>query len=315
MTGLPVRKLFLPAAVALLAALAAHAQDGPRDMGRAHDHVYPGLDREHEGQWKGPFFFIQLADTQFGMFNMDQSWERETELFSRTVEHINRLKPRFAIVCGDLVNQGPGGKSNPEQVREFQRIAARVDPAIPLVCVCGNHDVGNRPTAATLASYRREFGDDWFTFWVGGVCNLVLNSSLYSDPTGAPAEQEKQDAWLRATLETARRDNPRHMLLFQHHSWFLERPDEPDQYFNIPRVRRDPALALLRQAGVRAVFAGHYHRNAWGKDGNMEMVTTGPVGKPLGKDPSGLRIVKVYEDRIEHAYYGLDEVPRSVNLE
>ena len=30
---------------------------------------------------------------------------------------------------------------------------------------------------------------------------------------------------------------------------------------------------------VSHVFAGHYHRNAFGADGVMEMVTTGPVGK------------------------------------
>ena len=44
------------------------------------------------------------------------------------------------------------------------------------------------------------------------------------------------------------------------------------------------------------------------------MVTTGPVGYPLGDDPSGLRIVKVYRDRIEHAYYGLDTIPETIKL-
>jgi serine/threonine-protein phosphatase CPPED1 len=281
----------------------------------ARDGVYPGLTREREGQWRGPFFFIQLADTQFGMFNADQSWEQETDLFTRAVMHINRLKPRFAIVCGDLVNQPPPGPAFVPQVREFQRIARQVDPAIPLVCVCGNHDVGNRPTPASLAAYRKEFGDDRFSFWAGGVCCIVLNSSLYSDPSAAPEEQERQHAWLRDELAAARRAGPKHLLVFQHHPWFLAKPDDPDQYFTIPRVRRGPALELLREAGVRAVFAGHYHRNAHGADGPMEMVTTGPVGKPLGKDPSGLRIVKVYADRLEHAYHGLDSVPQTVELE
>ncbi len=39
------------------------------------------------------------------------------------------------------------------------------------------------------------------------------------------------------------------------------------------------------------------------------MVTTGPVGKPLGDDPSGLRIVRVGEAGLDHAYFALDEVP------
>ena len=46
----------------------------------------------------------------------------------------------------------------------------------------------------------------------------------------------------------------------------------------------------------------------------MLMVISGPVGYPPGDDPSGLRIVKVYDDRIEHRYYGMDDVPDSVTL-
>lgn len=47
----------------------------------------------------------------------------------------------------------------------------------------------------------------------------------------------------------------------------------------------------------------------------MELVTTSALGKPLGKAPSGMRIVKVYKERIEHEYYGLDEIPDTVELE
>lgn len=280
----------------------------------ARDRGFPGLDAAREGRWHGPFFFAQLADTQFGMFDKDERWEKETELFNRAVDAINRLRPRFVIICGDLVNQAPGGRFHGPQVQEFQRIARRIDPRIPLVCVCGNHDVANRPTPATLATYRREFGDDWFSFQVGGTYGIVLNSSLYSDPTGAPEEQARQEAWFAAELERAKSSGAKHIFVFQHHPWFLAKPDDADQYFTIPQVRRAPALALMRKAGVRAVFAGHYHRNAYGKDGEMEMITTSAVGKPLGKDPSGFRIVKVFEDRIEHRYHGLEELPEKVEL-
>ncbi|GAH76052.1 unnamed protein product, partial [marine sediment metagenome] len=42
---------------------------------------------------------------------------------------------------------------------------------------------------------------------------------------------------------------------------------------------------------------------------------TSAVGKPLGDAPSGLRIVKVFTDSIEHIYYGLDEIPDSIRFE
>jgi 3',5'-cyclic AMP phosphodiesterase CpdA len=276
---------------------------------KARRGICPDLTHRLQGKWSGPFFFIQLTDTQFGMFDSDQSWEKEMALFSRGVEAINRLRPRFAIMCGDMVNQAPGGPAHAEQVADFQRIARRVDPGIPFLCLSGNHDVGNRPTPEALAVYRSEFGDDWFSFCAGGVCCVVLNSNLYWDPTGAPDEQLRQERWLARRLQRARTRGAKHILLFQHHPWFLSAPDDPDDYFTIPRARRDRALTLLRRAGVRAVFAGHYHRNAYGWDGDLEMITSSALGQPLAADPSGLRIVKVFEDRIEHAYYGLDRVP------
>ena len=39
------------------------------------------------------------------------------------------------------------------------------------------------PTRETIADYRESFGDDFFCFWVRGVCFLVLNSQFYEDPS------------------------------------------------------------------------------------------------------------------------------------
>ncbi len=60
---------------------------------------------------------------------------------------------------------------------------------------------------------------------------------------------------------------------------------------------------------VDAIFSGHLHNNAQGEYKGIRLVTTSAVGKPLADAPSGLRIVKVYNDRIEHKYYGHDELP------
>jgi len=47
----------------------------------------------------------------------------------------------------------------------------------------------------------------------------------------------------------------------------------------------------------------------------MEMVTTSAVGRPLGNDPSGFRIVRVWEHNIKHQYYGLDHMPAIISLD
>ena len=82
----------------------------------------------------------------------------------------------------------------------------------------------------------------------------------------------------------------------------------------IPKERRRVIPELLKAHNVVAVFSGHWHRNVYGFDGEFQMVTSGPVGYPLGDDPSGYRIVKVHPDRVEHDYYALGSGPDSMEL-
>lgn len=57
------------------------------------------------------------------------------------------------------------------------------------------------------------------------------------------------------------------------------------------------------------IFTGHYHRNCTGFYKKLELVTTCAIGAPMGEDPSGLRIVKMYENNIIHTYYSLEQIP------
>jgi 3',5'-cyclic AMP phosphodiesterase CpdA len=265
-------------------------------------------------------YFLQMADTQFGMWSTPRlylllgwsgdpdSFERETRNMERAIAHANRLRPDFVIVCGDLTDT-PGHAG---QIAEFERIAAQLDAGIPLYVVAGNHDVENAPTTESLAAYRKTFGPDYFSFRVKDVFGIVLNSQLIHSPERVPHEADEQRTWLKGELARAKASGAAQVLVFQHHPYFLEVPDEDDQYFNIPSSRHRPYLGLFREAGVRAIFAGHYHRNAHGFDGDLEMITTGPVGMPLGVDPSGFRIVRAGPDGLEHVYYGLDAVPESL---
>ena len=237
---------------------------------------------------------------------------QEAKNAERAVDHINRLKPRFVVVCGDLTHPPPGKPGYEGELEKFIRIFGKIDPSIPLIAVAGNHDVGNDSSPGGVAAYEKSFGDDHFSFWIGGVRGLAINSSLYRGAESPP--RARQDEWFHAQLDAAEKDPATHLLVFQHHSWFLKDPAEKTGYFNIPIERRTPALERMKRAGVRAVFAGHYHGNAIGKDGDLEMITNGPVGRTLRKDPSGLRIVEVYKDRIEHAYHALDRVPKAVSL-
>jgi 3',5'-cyclic AMP phosphodiesterase CpdA len=255
-----------------------------------------------------PFFFIQASDPQFGMFAQDRNFRQETANWQFVIANVNRLHPAFLIVCGDLTNR----TGDAAQIAEYKRIAGQLDRSIHLYNVPGNHDVGNEPTPATLAAYRSNFGKDYYAFREGALYAIVLDSGLMKAP-GAPGqpiaeEAAKQEKWLEAELGRAKAAGAT-PVIFLHHPFFLEKPDEPEQYFNLPLETRTRILSLLHRYGVRFIFAGHYHRNSWGRDGDLEMITTGPAGMPIGPDPSGFRIAELLGSTLVQQYYSLGSIP------
>lgn len=251
--------------------------------------------------------FLQMSDPQFGMYSKDQNFVHETANFEFAIATANRLKPAFVVVTGDLINQA----GNAAQSAEYHRIAARLAPGIRLFNVPGNHDVGNEPTRDSLAIYRERFGPDYYTFHVGGITGIVLNSNLEKAVQNVPDEASKMEAWFQEELAKAKAGGGR-VIVFQHIPFFLTDANEEDQYFNIPRETRARYLKLLHEHGVEYVFAGHYHRNSEGHDGALDMVTTGPVGMPLEGAKSGIRIVWVTPAGVKHQYYDFGDLPETL---
>ena len=254
------------------------------------------------------FFFLQMSDPQFGMYTADGEFSQETANFEFAIANANRLRPAFVVVCGDLINK----PADPDQAAEYLRIAGKLDPSIKLYSVAGNHDVRNEPTPESLAAYRRKFGPDYYSFRYQDFAGIVIDSSLIQHPGKAPEEAARQEQWIASELEKVKREGARRIAIFQHIPWFLENVDEADQYFNLPKAARQKYLPLFQRYGVTYAFAGHYHRNAYAQAGSFHVITTGPVGKPLGPDPSGIRVVIVRESTGESEYYGLGNIPNQV---
>jgi serine/threonine-protein phosphatase CPPED1 len=254
-------------------------------------------------------FFIQMTDPQFGMITANGDFQQETANFEFAVATANRLRPRFVIVTGDLVNK-PGDEA---QIAEYERISKRLAPGIRMHHLPGNHDVGNEPSLEDLARYRKRFGPDYYSFRDGPLYGIVLNSVLLHSPQRVPEELERQNVWLAAELEKAKQSGSAHIVVFMHHPLFMQNADERDQYFNIPLMRRKPLLEVLRSAGVRWVFCGHAHRNAMAAYGALTVVTTGPVGKPLGGAQSGIRLIWLDTQGLIHRYAQFGDLPASAD--
>lgn len=252
------------------------------------------------------FYFIQMSDPQLGMWEKNKSFVRETDLMERAVAAVNKLNPAFVVITGDLVNDGKDRK----QIGEFKRLCARVRKEIPVYVLPGNHDLCQEAEEPVVKAYIEEYGYDCFSFQLKNCCFIGLNTPVVF--AGREERELSQRVWMEKVLENAGKCN--HRILFTHYPFFLKSADEPDQYFNIPLKKRGAYLNLFEKYRVDAVFAGHLHYNAWSQSGRLQAVVTGAVCYPLGNDPAGFRIVRVYPDRIESDYYALDAIPEKVEL-
>ena len=45
--------------------------------------------------------------TRLGMLHMDKSWAEELTMLKLAIDHVNRLRPRFLLISGDLTNAWP----------------------------------------------------------------------------------------------------------------------------------------------------------------------------------------------------------------
>ncbi len=253
------------------------------------------------------YFFIQISDTQFGMFHKNKSFEKETVLYQKAVDGINRLNPEFVVITGDFVND----QNSREQINEFKRLTAEINPQIQVYYLPGNHDVGAMPDKNSLKEYRKNYGKDRFVFSHKGSLFIGFNTSLIKGKL--EKEESKQYQWLNRKLR--RGVDLNHTFVFCHYPFFIQHVDEPTAYANIDIEYRRKYLDLFVATGVDVVFSGHHHNNILNTYRELELVTTGSAGKPLGDAPSGMRIIKVQGEKIEHKYFGFDELPETIDYQ
>ena len=205
----------------------------------------------------------------------------------------------------------------PQRCMRSKLRTSKLDASIPLVCVCGNHDVGNVPNRRTIDAWKRDFGQDYFGFWCGGCRCICLNTQLcnalehgrwqdggsHSHVSAVDRDESQtlaraQDSWLRAEVESlAQQHTPAvHVMAFAHIPPFIRRVEEAKGYYNLePGVRKD-LLDTLKAARCSKLFCGHYHSNAGGwyaedEEARLEVVITGAAGAAIP--------LKVPEDDVE----------------
>jgi 3',5'-cyclic AMP phosphodiesterase CpdA len=274
-----------------------------------------------------PFEFVFMADCQLGAYatfsGMTESevarfaqrdmrvemvprvegFEWDAERYREAIGAANALRPDFVVMGGDMIDD----PASQDQYETLMEITAGLDADIPMYWVPGNHDIAEDtivPTPGRIAAYREAFGPDYYAFDHGGVRFIALNTVVIDHPEQSGDALAEQMDFLRREIDLVVESGARG-IVFGHHPLFTREPHEGDTYWNLPGDRRRSLLAEFHRGRITHAFAGHWHRNSVARDGAFEMVTSGPVGYPLGEDPSGIRVVRVEPGRIMHHYHGL----------
>jgi len=250
----------------------------------------------------GEFSFVQLCDTQLGM----GGYEHDVATFTEAVDQINRLNPDFVLICGDLVQD-----RNEKSFADFKRI--RNGFSVPCHCAPGNHDVGNTPTAESLAYYRSVIGEDYYSFDHKGHTFVIVNTQLWK--VDVPEESELQDVWLEEVLKTADgKDAP--VFVVGHYPLFLGDPDEAEEYMNLPVAKRQELLNLFERHGVVAVLGGHTHKLTINEYNGIQMVNGETTSKNFDKRPMGFRLWRVPESgKTAHTFVPLESEKKEQHVE
>ena len=250
-----------------------------------------------------PFFFLQLSDPQFGFMDNNKSISAETEAMNKAVTAINQLKPPFVVITGDFVNNS----KSKEQIAAYKSMIAQIDSSVKVYMIPGNHDIG-KVSRASIDNYKKNYGETHFSFRYGDCAFIGIDSNIIKEED--KEREEVQFKWLEQELQKTK--DARFKFVFTHCSVFLKRMDEPVNYSNFSLPMREKYVRLFQKYGVNAIFAGHLHNNAYGKVGDMEMITIGPVGKVLGTGYQGMNLVKVYPERFISEFIALNQFPKEV---
>lgn len=257
---------------------------------------------QEQAQERTPFF-VQIADPQLGFINKSDDFSPEQERMERIIAKVNRLQPDFVVFAGDLVHWPTN-----EAREAFDELCKGFDRSIPIYFLPGNHDVGNDATDKAIEEFVAHYGSDRFvhrqrTYSIVGYNSCVIKAETDAEP--------KEYRWLRKQLRRLPRRRP--AIVVAHHPIFVSKPDEEVTYENLTPEMRAKYLALFERFGVDLALAGHLHMCARATYNDIELVTSGPAGRTLGRDGSGITIVTIRNGAAQATYYEIDQIPDKID--
>jgi len=185
------------------------------------------------------FTFAILGDKTTGS---EEGWP----FFDRAVEEINRLRPDFVIMVGDLI-QGYVSDSNivSKMWQEFTTHAQRLE--VPLFVLPGNHDISNE---MMYDYWDKHVGLRYYSFVYQNSLFLLLNTEEYKKTREGQLGKVQLD-FIKKQLKIHKKVN--HIFFFMHKPMWRINDIEDEAMGEWPQV-----LSWLKGKNA-TIFAGHKH--------------------------------------------------------
>lgn len=197
------------------------------------------------------FTVVQISDTHLGA-----STRLFRANFDRVAAALNRLRPDLIVHTGDVSMDGADREAD-------LACAVSAHAWLPgsVLCVPGNHDVGDHPERALhqpvddarLNRFCGRIGSDRWVEDREGWRLLGLNSQVM----GAHRRADAQAAMIADALDTL---GDRRLAVFIHKPFFTADPAETTfDYWSVPPSARGPLGAVMAHPALRLVASGHLH--------------------------------------------------------
>lgn len=207
------------------------------------------------------FTFVQITDTHFG--EKDNS-----ERTVKVVEAISKLPMKIGFIAhtGDITADRI---YDPGVVKDFKETMGRLN--LPVYYAAGNHDILSYDSDETYALFSQNFNPPLYkTEYNGVVCLFVYLGSLPKNI--APSGGTGLD-WVEQELKKA---EGKPVIIFHHI------PMADDFYNNRfssawPELFKQKWVELINAYHVKAVIAGHFHRDEFHWLGRVPLFVSASV--------------------------------------
>lgn len=235
------------------------------------------------------FYFVHLTDTHF---EDDRNFSTTEEIVAR----INALPMpiEFVVHTGDITSHGMDDSASLDRgLRILDRLT------MPIFFVPGNHDISRRRLESTAQAYTQRLGPWMTSVEIHGVTFVFIYTEPLADDVTIPGYDP---IGMLADLLEKLEDRP---VIVCHHT-----PSVPDFYRNRMHSGWDEPIRqkwvdLLNAHHVKAVLAGHFHRDEHHWLGDVPLYVGASVSNAWGRQPS-FRIFEYRDEKLTYRTQYLD---------